>query len=89
MVLYNRTEGGSSGAIYKLLQSTGLIRTAFHATRQCIATGWLTEDEFESLMTTFKQSLPNADPSAINRTRSVRFDALDSLARHAATPTRL
>ena len=72
MVLYNRTEGGSTGAIYKLLQRTGMGRSAFHITTQgAVDTDEVTQSEFDTLMQIYKDSAPSADPSSINRARSV------------------
>jgi hypothetical protein len=71
MILYHRTEGGSSGAIWKLLQATGLARSSFHVTRQAIAFNQVTEAEFDELLAAFKTSLPNSDPLTINKVRSV------------------
>ena len=42
MLLYSRTEGGSSQAIRKLLARTGLGTTALHLTRQSVKDGVVT-----------------------------------------------
>ena len=71
MLLYNRFDGGTSGPIYKLLHKTGLHPSAFHVARRSVDQEDVTGAEFDALLALFKASLPFADPTTINRTRSM------------------
>jgi hypothetical protein len=70
-ILYDRGDtNASSGAIWKLLSGTGLGRTSFHVKKSAVGLGQVNQAEFDALLSAFKDSLPYADPSSINRTRS-------------------
>ena len=71
MLLFHRFEGGTSGAVHKLLQRTGLGSSAFHVTRQSADDGEVTEGEFAALLDVFKRAHPTADLDALSRVRSV------------------
>ena len=71
VILYARDDSsGSSGAIYKLISQTGLGRTSLLVNKAAVTDSLLAQGEFDCLLTAFKQSLPYADPTTINRTRS-------------------
>ena len=71
ILLFNRDDGGSSGAIWKVLNVSGLGSTALNCARKPVTDGLLTEAEFGQIMTVFKQALPpeHCDPSSLGRIR--------------------
>ena len=71
ILLYGRSDGGSSGPIWKLLNVSGLGSTSLLCNRKAVNDGVLQDDEFTRIMAVFKQSLPIdiADPSSTGRIR--------------------
>jgi hypothetical protein len=71
ILLFRRTDGGSSGAIWKLLSASGLGSTSLCCSRKAVSDGVITEDEFKQIMSSFKQALPPelCDPSSLGRIR--------------------
>ena len=72
ILLYGRTDGGSSGAIWKVLNASGLDRTSLCCTRKAVNDAVITDEEFKQIMVVFKSALPVdvADPSSLGRIRS-------------------
>ena len=50
MILYNRWDGGTSGAVYKLLHATGLNRTSFNIGKAQVQAKEVTQGEFSELV---------------------------------------
>ena len=70
-ILYNRaSDGGTTGAIWKILNATGLGSTALHVNGSAIALGQVTQPEYDEMMARFKLSLSGVDPSSVGRIRS-------------------
>jgi hypothetical protein len=69
-VLYGRSEG-SSGPIWKLLNSTGLGSTALQVNKQAVSSSTLVQGEYDQLMSIFKRHLPPevVDPCSLGRIR--------------------
>ena len=61
-LLYGRTEG-SSGPIWKILSSTGLGPTALLINKAAVATGHITQPEFDVLITRLVES-PHSSPAS-------------------------
>ena len=72
IILLGRTDGGSSGAIWKILNVSGLGSTALNCSRRTVDEGLVTDEEFKQIMAVFKQALPAGicDPSSAGRIRS-------------------
>ena len=72
ILLFNRVDGGSSGAIWKALSATGMGSTALCCAKQAVSDGYLLQSEFDQIMSVFKQHLPAdvCDPSSLGRIRS-------------------
>ena len=72
ILLFRRTDGGSTGAIWKALNNTGLQSTSLLCDRKAVNNNVILDPELQELMTTFKASLPAGqhDPSALGRIRS-------------------
>jgi hypothetical protein len=69
--LYGRgADGGSSGAIWKILNSTGLGSTALQVNGAAIQLGQVTQAEYDQLLSQFKLCTAGLDPSSIGRIRS-------------------
>jgi hypothetical protein len=71
ILLFNRADGGSSGAIWKVLNLSGLSSTSLCCTRKAVNDGVLLEAEFTQIMQVFKAALPAemCDPSSLGRIR--------------------
>ena len=70
-VLYNRSaDGGSSGAIWKLLNQNGLGSTALQVNVAAVANKLLTQAEYDIILAIYKQSTPGLDPCSVGRIRS-------------------
>ena len=72
ILLFNRSaDGGSSGAIWKVLNVAGLSATSLCCSRKAVTDGVITEAEFSQIMTVFKRALPpeHCDPSSLGRMR--------------------
>ena len=69
-VLYGRSDG-SSGPIWKLMNSTGLGSSALQVNKAAVAGRILAQAEFDLIMETFKRSLPSdlVDPCSLGRVR--------------------
>jgi hypothetical protein len=69
-VLYGRSEG-SSGPIWKLLNSTGLGSTALQVNKHSVSNSILVQGEYDQLMAIFKRHLPPdvVDPCSLGRIR--------------------
>ena len=72
ILLFRRTDGGSSGAIWKTLNMSGLQSTSLCCSRKVVDDGHLLEAEFQQIMQVFKDALPAdvCDPSSFGRIRS-------------------
>ena len=72
ILLFNRGDGGSSGAIWKALSATGMGSTALCCAKQAVTNQLLSQPEFEQIMRVFKEALPAdvCDPSSLGRIRS-------------------
>ena len=69
--LYGRgADGGTSGAIWKILNSTGLGSTALQVNGAAIQMGQVTQQEYNELLGRFKLSMEGLDPSSVGRIRS-------------------
>lgn len=85
-ILYNRTmDGSTSGAIWKILNSTGLGSTALQVNGAAIATAQVTQGEFDELMNCFKASMVGVDPCSVGRIRSFTLIPVTSAAAVART----
>lgn len=69
MVLYNRSDGGSTGAIWKLLNSAGLGRTTLVVNKAAVHGATITQDEYTACLAAFKTGLPAdlIDPCSVNK----------------------
>ena len=69
-VLYGRTEG-STGPIWKILNTSGLGATALSVNKAAVASSILTQPEYDALIATFKEALPVGviDPCSLGRIR--------------------
>ena len=69
ILLYNRVDGGSSGAIWKALSQSGLGGTSLCCSKKAVNDGLLLADEFAQIMTVFKNAIPAdaTDPSSLGR----------------------
>ena len=67
ILLYQRFDGGSSGAIWKALNNSGLQSTSLNASRKAVDDGFLLEVELAQIMSVFKLNLPAecCDPSQL------------------------
>jgi len=72
IILFNRGDGGSSGAIWKAIANTGLDSTSLCVARKAVRDGVVTEAEFAQILKVFKDALPAevCDPSSLGRVRS-------------------
>ena len=71
-VLYNRaSDGGSSGAVWKLLNQSGLGSTALQVNAAAMKAGYVLQEEYDMVINLFKQSTLGLDPCSIGRIRSV------------------
>ena len=72
ILLFNRVDGGSSGAIWKVLNVSGLSSTSLCCNKQAVTDRVVTQAEFTQIMAVFKEALPaeHADPSSLGRIRS-------------------
>ena len=81
MVLFNRTDGGSSGAVYKLLGKVGLGSTAWLINAAAVTNAELSQVHADFILATFKDLLPsNSDVVLGGRTRNVTLIPLASAA---------
>ena len=72
MVLFNRTDGGSSGAIYKILGRTGQDKTAWLINKAAVQSNELSQAHADFIMQTFKDLMPSNDDAVLGgRTRNV------------------
>ena len=72
ILLYQRFDGGSSGAIWKALNNSGLQSTSLNASRKAVDDDFLLQEELAQIMSVFKLNLPAecCDPSQLGRIRS-------------------
>ena len=71
VILYGRTDGGSTGAVWKLLSVTGLGRTALICNTASRQMGIITSAEQKDVLELFrKTSYRNDDPCSLGRVRS-------------------
>ena len=82
MVLFNRgTDGGSSGAVYKLLGKVGLGSTAWLINAAAVTNAELSQAHADFVLATFKDLLPsNSDAILGGRTRNVTLIPVASAA---------
>ena len=71
ILLFNRVDGGSSGAIWKSLSATGMGNTTLLCSKQAVKDGLVLQPEFEQIMRIFKEALPpdHCDPTSLGRIR--------------------
>ena len=70
-VLYNRTaDGGTTGAIWKILNATGLGSTALGVSGSAVALGQVTQAEYNEIIQRFKLTTDGLDPCSVGRIRS-------------------
>ena len=70
-VLYKRDgDGGTSGAIWKILNHTGLGSTALQVNGSAVANGQVTQAEYNEIVARFKLSTDGLDPCSKGRIRS-------------------
>ena len=70
-VLYKRSaDGGTSGAIWKILNQTGLGSTALQVNGAAVALGHVTEAEYNEIIARFRLSTDGLDPCSKGRIRS-------------------
>ena len=84
-LLFHRADGGSSGVIWKLLNSMGLGNTSFYVTPASVKENLVTRPEYEDLLRIFRDSSDALDPSSLGRIRSFTLLPIHS----AATVARL
>ena len=72
MVLYGRSDGGSTGAVWKLLNQAGLGRTTLAINKEAVQSAIITQEEFTAILTAFKAGLVGdmIDPCSVNKIRS-------------------
>ena len=72
ILLFGRVDGGSSGAIWKILNVSALGSTSLCCARKAVDEETITDEEFTQIMAAFKQALPAemCDPSSLGRIRS-------------------
>ena len=72
IVLFGRSDGGSSGPIWKALHGAGLGSTSLCVSKKTVQDGLLTEGEYKQILVAFKQALPadQCDPSSLGRIRT-------------------
>lgn len=80
-VLFHRTEGGRTGAVGKLLDRVGLRETMLQVAKKAVDSGLVTQDEFRSLLATFKlPRLGMCSLESINFTRTCTLVPISSVA---------
>ena len=86
-ILYKRTDGGSTGVIWKLLNTSGLGRTALAVDKAAVTVGHVLPGEFQSLLSAFKSGLPvdAVDPCSVNKIRVFSLIPLTTAATLART----
>lgn len=95
MLLFSRFDGGSTGAVWKALNLSGLDSTSLCCNKKTVSEGLLTEAEFAQILTAFKRALPVdvCDPSSLGRIRSCTLLPLSSAAvvcrQHGRSPSSL
>ena len=81
MLLFNRTDGGSSGAVSKLLAKSGLGSTAWLINSAAVTNNELSQAHADFILATFKDLLPsNSDAILGGRTRNVTLIPIASAA---------
>ena len=72
ILLFKRTDGGSSGAIWKALNNSGLQSTSLCCARKAVDAGHISEAELSQILSVFKGALPAdiCDPSSLGRVRA-------------------
>ena len=71
VILYDREDGGSTGAIWKLLSMTGLGRTALIVNKASVHMGIVTTAEQKDVLEVFRStSCRSIDPCSLGRVRS-------------------
>jgi len=72
ILLFNRGDGGSSGAIWKALSNAGLDATSLCVNRKAVRDGFVLEAELAHILQVFKDALPAdvCDPCSLGRIRS-------------------
>ena len=69
-MLYGREDGGSNGAIWKLLSATGLGRTSLIVNKASVTMGIVTGAEQSEILELFRRtSCRNVDPCSLGRVR--------------------
>mgnify|MGYP003318314044 CR=1 FL=1 len=72
IVLFNRYDGGSSGAISKILNKNGLGSTAWTINAAAVLNNEVSQAHASFILTKFKEFLPtDGDPMLATRTRNI------------------
>ena len=72
IVLFQRYDGGSSGAVHKIIQNAGIGGAAWTINAAAILNGELSPAHSQFIFETYKELLPTSgDPVLANRTRNV------------------
>ena len=70
-ILYSRFDGGSTGALWRILNETGLSRTSLTCNNASVQMGILTSAEQAEILSLFRQtSFRDIDPCSLGRVRS-------------------
>ena len=81
MLLFTRTDGGSSGAVYKLLNKVGLGSTAWVINAAAVTNAEISQAHADFVIFTFRDLLPsNSDAILGGRTRNVTLIPVASAA---------
>ena len=84
-LLYHRSEGGSTGAIWKLLNQTGMGSTALQVNGPAVSMGQVTKAEHDELLRIYRACTDGLDPSSLGRIRSCTLLPLATAAAIART----
>ena len=86
-LLYNRMsfDGGSSGAIWKILNQIGLGSTALACNKKAVLDRHITSEELDQIVSLYKNSTPRLDPCSLGRIRGATLLPLATAAAVART----
>ena len=72
IILFQRYDGGSSGAVHKIIQLAGLGATAWTINAKAVRDNELSQAHADFMLNQYKQLLPTSnDPLLANRTRNI------------------
>ena len=81
MLLFNRTDGGSSGAVGKILNKLGIGRSAWLLNAAAVRGNQLSQTQLDFIATVWKELMPdNSDAVLAGRTRNVTLLPIASAA---------